>query len=773
MCRSTHGAHGAYDECSLALLSSLISFAIGSLCIALVALYHQDEAVLIVITCSTILHGFASFPLSLFFRNTHIKRFFVKSFCIFFQLITLGAAVENFNQTTKHTIATDTPLHNNLLIGINSLLLCSFFINGFNAGYKGLTSSHSANKAANEFHEEEAFPSKVHDKLERHIPLKNSAQTLTPDMDVLRNLHHVPSWNSGQPPADQSAEETSLPSVIQHRLESMNIPRAPTTNLAKSGKIPQLKSIMTSPKLKKPFVFKFSSPKGLGIMSLNHRKCKSPPSIQESRNRSVSSRYMARLSTIPDLSRSMLNFSSSSQDCNSPHKVDKSTDSVIESAQLRIQSRRTSSIPAIELERSAVERINSALLPPCLKITERFNKSPTPSLLNVPLRNLAPTTPEDSAEDSIERNDLEDIPQIPDTVDESMSNFFAEQNKTTADVPENVTPEIWEKGKEKFMKRAAILQESGGLLPAFQFDNEKAAPIAEIPALHAKTNFSFPLKNSQGLQTKFEDNNYDTISALEEYFRDIVQHEDQESDNMQNGFEHHNKSSSFNTKRFSRELNRTNVKHSPTKSIISMISGRESLGHQKSQTAQVNPNVIHGIGNDSPTKSSPSRSQRLRRMGKKLSLSNISDTMINIGATADSNDFAIPFSEGHPRGKSFDFSYIHNLQSHSPTKSASGLSSNHGSIRKDRRHSVATERGLATIGSPFCQPNTTTAINECKTPPVRSTSGKSNQSSAESATNYPDIVMSEYDRERWNTMLSLKMIDSRGQLKNEQTATAG
>ncbi|AQZ12952.1 IRC8 (YJL051W) [Zygosaccharomyces parabailii] len=769
MCRSSHGAHGTFDEVSLGLLSSLILFAIGSLCIALVALYHQDEAVLIVIACSTILHGLTSFPLSLFFSNTHTQAFFFKFLCIFFQLITLGAAVEYFNHTTKHTIVTETHLHGNLLISIDSLLLCSFFINGFNVGYKSLICSHSEGKVAKDFDEREQFTPKLHDKVEKHIPLKNSAQTLTPDMDVLRNLHQVPTWNGGQATPEQSAEEKSLPSVIQHRLESMNVHKATTKNLGKvsrTSRIPQLKSVMTSPKLRRPFVFKFSSPKGLGIKSSSKTKRSEGTQLpQDSSNRGASNRYMSRLSTIPDLSRSMLNFSSSSQGCNSPRRGDKSTDSVLESAQWRIRSRRTSSIPAIELERSAVERINSALLPPCLKVTESFQQSPNPSLLNVPMRNLAPATPEDSVQDSIERNDLEDIPQIPQTLDESLNNFFAEHNKPTMDIPQNVTMEDWEKGKDMFLKRAASLQKGAGLLPAFQFDNEQVNASAVKPELHSKTNFSFPLQKPQEPQPKFEDNNYDTISALEEYFRDIGQHAEEESENMQNGFQHHNNSSSFNTKRLSRELKRTSTKHSPTKSIISMISGRESLGHHRSQTVLANANTTDGIVNNSPSKSSPSRSQRLKRMGKKLSLSNISDTMISMGANMDGSN-ELPFHNGHPRGKSFDFSYIHTLQSsHSPTKSASGLSSNHGSVRKDRRHSVATERGLATITSPFGQPKNNAAISECKTPPIRSMSGKVSEFSTESVTDYPDIVMSEYDRERWNTMLSLKMIDSRGQLK--------
>lgn len=722
--------------------------------------------------------------------------------------MTLGASIEYFNHTIKYTIPTDTHLHKNLLISLDSLLLCSFLVNGFTLGFTRESIYSSQENKDLESHEPKAFMDNIHEKIEKYVPVKNSAQTLIPETDALQNLQRIPSWNVGQDSAAPLGETASMSSVIQHRAESMNLPKVATLDGHTTGKLPNLKSVMTSSKLKRPFIFKFNSSRTFakknGIRLRKRRN--STLWGRQDKSRSVSSRHMGRLSTIPDLSRSVLNCSVTSQNANSGNKFDKSADSIIDPSQFKGCSRRGSSLPAIELERNAIERINSALLPPCLKISDPpLASSPLP-MAGLGLGGLSPVKSDFSADNSIERNGLEDIPQVPQLPDETASNFFTEQDVPNIDIPQTVTLEAWEKNKDSFLKRATDISKQNnsgndnnantGLLPALRFESEKRAPVPEIPDLQAKHDFCFPVQKPSELQTKFEDSNCDTISALEQYFRDIGEEEKLEGVNIEDGFQNHNKSPSFYAQRFSKDLHRNSVKHSPTKSIVSMISGKESLGgFQRSQTMLVNNSNSDG----SPTKSSPSRSQRLKRMGKKLSLSNISDTMINMTGNPDSgNELKSPFKDGRVRGKSVDFSYIYNLQSsHSPTKSTSGLSSNHGSIYNNRRHSVATERSSGKGISNFqlananvncntnfnvngsnvnanintnVNPNTNTketeAIVECRTPPPnRIPSTESSDVSAVSTTNYPDIVMSEYDRERWNTLLSLRLINSKGQFK--------
>lgn len=327
MCRS---AHRAVYQILLDLLSSLIAFSIGSLCIALIALYHQEKAVLIVIACSTILYGLSSFPLTIFLRNTHSQLYFFKILRLLFQLMTLGASIEYFNHTIKYTIPTDTHLHKNLLISLDSLLLCSFLVNGFTLGFTRESIYSSQENKDLESHEPKAFMDNIHEKIEKYVPVKNSAQTLIPETDALQNLQRIPSWNVGQDSAAPLGETASMSSVIQHRAESMNLPKVATLDGHTTGKLPNLKSVMTSSKLKRPFIFKFNSSRTFakknGIRLRKRRN--STLWGRQDKSRSVSSRHMGRLSTIPDLSRSVLNCSVTSQNANSGNKFDKSADSI-------------------------------------------------------------------------------------------------------------------------------------------------------------------------------------------------------------------------------------------------------------------------------------------------------------------------------------------------------------------------------------------------------------------------------------------------------------
>lgn len=780
MCRR---GHGTVFQISLAVLSSLISFCIGSLCIALVALYHQENAVLIVIACSSILYGFSSFPLTVFLRFAYSKLYFLlKMTCILLQLITLGASIEYFNHTTKYTIITDTPLHKRLLVTLDSLLICSFLVNGLILGYtRGVLDEPLKKNNVEEdleSNEPKPFMDNIQEKIEQFVPVKNSAQTLIPETDVLQNLQQIPSI--------PVMETGSMRSVIQHRVESMNIPRPIIPEDNTTGKIPRLKALMTNPKLKKPFAFKFTSPKAFTKNNGVNIGKRGNPMIwnrQKRNKRTSSSRHTGRLPTIPDLSRSILSCSMASQGLNSGHKFEKSADSIIDTFNFKDGNRHDSSIPAMELEKNAIERMNGALLPPCLQVSDPPITSPEIPTLNFGPEALSPVKSANSADNSIERNGLEDIPQVPQLPDETASGFFAEQdNIPHVDIPQTVTLENWEMNKEIFLQRAANMSKSKvnvkndvNLLPALQFDTHKKVIVPELPEtpdIHTKQNFCFPSQKPPEIQKSVEDNDPDTISELEQYFRVVGEEENSEAVDIEDGFQHHEQ-------RFFKDIRQNNVKHSPTKSIASMISGKESLGGvQRSQTLLTSNNNNSTDG--SPTRFSPSRSQRLKRMGKKLSLSNISDTMINGTGNPDNvGEFKSPFKDER---KSVDFSYIYNLQSsHSPTKSISGLSSNHGSIYNNRRHSVATERSL---GNTHSNVNTNTSVSfsptidtqdnskltepivECRTPPPnRIPSAESSEASAISTINYPDIVMSEHDRERWNTLLSLHLINSKGQFK--------
>ena len=45
-------------------------------------------------------------------------------------------------------------------------------------------------------------------------------------------------------------------------------------------------------------------------------------------------------------------------------------------------------------------------------------------------------------------------------------------------------------------------------------------------------------------------------------------------------------------------------------------------------------------------------------------------------------------------------------------------------------------------------------------------SGSTPERSKDSDNTYPDIVMGQYDKEKWNTMLNVNIIDANGNLKS-------
>lgn len=798
------GSHDNLTQLSLTLGSSLISFATASVCVALVALYHKNEAVLIVMTCSTILYGSSCFPLYLLSikRSTsYVKLKLLKLISVFVQLITLGAAVEYFNHGRKHQMAVETPIHDNLLIALDSLLLFMLFINGMTIGYTKIR-MHSTSYSTDQILKQNCNYS------EKFIPLKHSSQTLTPDMDTLHKVQpqgNIKHWNIGQVPTSTSSDEISFPSVVKHRLESLSTKDAsPTHSISrKASSISlKLKSVSSSPKMKKSFMCRLKSSKRL--------KSKAPHNSKEekvfknkNKNTNIGGCYVTRLSTIPDLSRSVLNFlASSSQDNNSTSTVqgrrDKTTSMMLDTSQFKFQESNipgesVPATPALELERDAIERINSALLPPCLRIMER-SQPPQTTPEGQSSAHMSPLIPKlehgfnISAADCpnvLESNDLGDIPRIPGMDDENVSNFSIDY-AVHEEFPEAVTMQMWETNKNSMLKRAETLRENS-LLPAFQLD------IGKNDSPGTRKGFNFPSKmvsDIQEDQAENSNNGYDTISALEEYFKDIGGNEEGKGQLLQDGLKQEQSSSSI-TERFSKELIRTSTRHSPTKSIISIISAAGSASQQRSQRGSFlgnnNDTKIYSQTNhflpsstnmliNSTAKSSPTRSHRLKRIGKKLSLSNISDTMLSHSLNSEtSGELFGANKQEHARGKSIDFSYVHTLQStHSPTKSTSGISTN-GSIYEDRRHSLATDKALRTASSLFYLQNGNTTVgydtNLAINPTLNEelsenrnsgdlTSSSPSQASKESGTAYPDIVMSEYDRERWNTILSLKMVDS-------------
>lgn len=765
------------DLLSIKYLGSMVSLAAGSLCVTLVVMYRQDKATLIVMACSNLLYGLGFFALCLLYVNRRDKTYILsvsQLACICIELITLGAAVCHFNNGRKNSIAPNTHLHQNLVTALDSLLLFTLFINGM-----AIASLKAAKTADESSLSQQDCDSALQDA--KFIPLKNSSQTLTPSMEIFQNIQSQcgsKGWHLNNAPTTHSSDDISFPSVVKHKLDCLSSREAsPVSSISRkaSGIKSRLRSSSgsSSPRRSRSLLSRLRSSKLKTTMENRKRNFTG----SEATNKNINGRYVTRLSTIPDLSRSVLNVILSSSD--GPSRQDKTADLS------RDQNMRHSSIlpdPALELERDAIERINSALLPPCLKIME----TPPPSEKSTVTKpefaeaSRAVTYNEfqdnvHSSPDMLEINDLGEIPQIPAANHGSMSGSSADF-ELPADFPQLLTMDMWRENKDQILARAGKIQ-NRTLLPAFDLGSPDLTDQNVQNVQVQGPAFSFPSKSCPvDLNTKAtaDQKDFDTISALEEYFRDLNEHEEEEMQIIEEGLKH-DLSTSAVAGNVSKEIIRTSTRHSPTKSMISIIS---AASQQRSQTMR--NSYLNATGDARPStgilsasvKTSPTRSQRLKRIGKKLSLSNISDTMINHSITSDTTGEL--FGSGkhdHMRGKSIDFSYVHNLQSnHSPTKSTSGQSMC-GSSFKDRRHSMAADHGLRTASGLFSlqngtstanfgpDPTTNTTWNEQLSEAQDSSHSASSEPSSSSTTDYPDIVMSEYDRERWNTILRLNLND--------------
>ncbi|QLG72129.1 hypothetical protein HG535_0C04830 [Zygotorulaspora mrakii] len=780
-------------------LSSLVSIATASICISLIALYHQSEAALIVMTCSNILYGLGSFAFTTYSKNVVLRPLhgkLMKMVCIFMQFITIGAAVEYLDDTRKHPPLSRTELHNALLIAIDCLLLISLLTNGVVIGF--------LNKSANahDFNNDKTIES-YYQSSEKFVPLKNSTQTLTPSLDLFQTNQD----NSSNPcefsdtPIIATSDEVSFPSVLKHKMTNRHLAAA-RDGLSTNGESnPSI--VSKSSRRKNSLLFRLRSSKYLKTKRQKSEKTKT--SIIDTKKGNIDDRYVSRLSTIPDLSRSILNLiNSSSADVQSNNPAssrrDKTASQFTETSKsvsqaLDCQELHNPSSPSLELERNAIQRINSALLPPCLSVVERPLTMESDAFQNHAMAKFSSSSERaDNTErilqmspNILEKNDLGDIPAISFSKDDGFDSYSPGFNNNM-DLPEVVTLGMWEKNKSSIIERAEGLRENI-LLPAFQFTVDEPRKVV-LNGIESKPDFSYPSKQKKSSfaddSLDDENSNCDTMSAVEDYFNDISTNGmEDESKLMQEGFKH-NKSSSFIMERASKELIRTSTRHSPTKSIISIISGNSISAPQRAQTVQSGyvtgsnekrslSQANHFFSNsgshifNSPSKSSPTRSHRLKKIGKKLSMSNISDSMINhYGSLENTNEQFSTQRQLHKRGTSIDFSYVLTLQSnHSPTKSVSG------SILKDRRHSLVTENGFRTASGLFNLQNgnlrtgydpddvhdTTLSRNSPERHVSSSTSSeKTTRSSAASGTSYPELVMSEYDRERWNTLVSLDKI---------------
>lgn len=227
---------------------------------------------------------------------------------------------------------------------------------------------------------------------------------------------------------------------------------------------------------------------------------------------------------------------------------------------------------------------------------------------------------------------------------------------------------------------------------------------------------------------EISDSQHDTISKLNQYLNEQINKTSQDISSIQNDsvlFEpnedspvklysledglNQNLSSSFLNDKITLSTSRSNTRHSPTKSVLSSVSnGTLTAYHNRQNTYSNSSNNISisastilnypSFSGKSPnmtiTSPSPARTKSNKRNNMKLSLSNISDTILPIsispqhsGSILEANsgnttyksilpdNFLLSSIEPPPKKESIDFSYVHSLQnhSHSPTRSTNSL----------------------------------------------------------------------------------------------------
>lgn len=783
----------------ITITSVLISLLTGSLCTALTALYHQNKADLIIITCSSFLYALAT--LFTILNSTFRSLWTIRALNIVAQLLIIACTINFFNNTVKfHNPITDN-IHKHLIVAFESSLILNLFINGSYIGYSNSLVDNDQIKNVDE--ESENFIEE-----DKYIPLKNSSQTLTPDMENLMyetgKINNI-DWFLQEFPRDKSNDATSTASVIKHQLG----PVVPSTSEVNSFSKSQdnIKSRLRSlSQTSKKYNLKFMFRNGKKPTTGNDNTVKMETPQQKDIN--LNTKYVTRLSTISDLPKSFLNMimnpSNSELNHITPQTQDRPDSMILDTPNQRatdvLQEEDVFPFsPALQSEKNAIVRINNALLPPCLHSSENIS---IPANLTNQMKSNSPLVVDIETNSNgtlgSDTSILEDrnLKNIPETQRINFNNTISNELLSHIEVPPNVTLDMWEKNKTALLERAAELQ-NNVLLPAFHLDmnHEISQPfdlVPPTPELQSKSSFSFPPDKQLNLKPHvlspiLTDDQHDAISALDEYLNDASLFEENEIQLLEESLAYEEISPS-NAKPSSNDGFSNQARHSPTKSLISIMSGGgasvtkkkslsglssfkiQSSSHHRSNSQL---NFKFPIGPSANNSSSPTKSHRLRRIGKKLSLSNISDQF-----TPFLSEIGTHSSSNHNRGKSVDFSYLHSLQCHSPSKSVSGISIT-STIPQEKRHSITGDYVSRRASGMFYKQhhNVTFTYNpeEIIEPPTasltnddsgtRQISQPTSCQTMESENVYPEVVTSQYDREKWNTMINLNIIDSTGKIK--------
>lgn len=776
----------------------------GGLSIALVCTKTEKNAQylhhtsLIIFSCASIISGLIQFPLTLWVKLPLLRLLFSLP-----QILMLGTSISYINYLVKYLPNTLTmnSTHRQTITAHISFLLLAMFTSGFSTCMDIFTKEKGRVQNDLEKFSNMDCTSECDIKVDsdKTVLFKASAATLTPDQDPEQLAQPQQNWMNESPTTYSGSENASTSSVVKYMMSGES---HSNSGSSMNARLRSASCTAVSPVSKRRVLSRFRSKKNLKRkFSLKdkitgHRAGIDQPEKQQrqridrkswSKQPDIDARFVTRLSTIPDTSKSLLNLINTSQ------KVDSTSKSVTSLPPLEWLSQNEDyDVSAIRLEKDAIGRINSALLPPCLRMSNGdSDNGSNQNEFPVPFFNEDP--PEvveiNNQEDGLLAHDLQNIPQIPTwgVVEHEMP----DENKNQPNNLRNISLQEWELNGTSLMKKERELTNiASQLLPPIQYVSEDSL------GLESKENFSFPpSKQKLDIGKLVNEEDGDTVSVLDELFKkesgcpiDRVQ----DTNAMEQVLRQDNPSVFFD--RMSKDLSISTRQHSPTKSVTSVATGSATgslrspskLGSFFGTSSAVGTNHHHTrsnsqftlltssmnlVGANNSVHSSPSKGSRLKkRLSKKLSLSNISFKLDDEEDFNNNNNNNNLFHT-HNRGQSIDFSYVHTLQSkHSPSKSVSTIGGRRNSILN------ASEKGLRSVSALLLLQsegansmfqdvtNAPVTVEENGNAEADGISRASSPLSKGSNTKYPDAVFSEYDREKWTTLMSLNRVQTQSNI---------
>lgn len=631
------------------IVCSMLNLATGGISIAILNAqdYWKDMPSVVIIACSSMLCGLLQLG------EVLLKSSLIWALNLLVCLttaITFSAAVSHCYQLL-HTIGrSDRNIPIPLMTAQLGVLLATMLMNGMQLNssiinlYNQQRHGTESLKPLNEDLEKGSIPLEQDD--EKYVALKASAQTLTPELEAVLEKN----WMNEYP--HSGSDTTSTPSVIKHKLAyQMN------GELSNKSSISKLRNTSfpndTSPIARSQHVFeKLQRKFSIKSPTNKDKHLKTGSSALEPRNSfqpEINAKYVTRLSTIPDMSKSYLNILKQTNEVNSATSVClKDSDDIDRSL--------------LKMEKDALDLYDSVLLPSILHNSKMIEKSASQSASslinedNIKKKDYVKNDEDDDDDDELEKILEEDLQIRPLQVPHIFKGSVSQPNLRTDMKSNTITLNNWNENKSSLLEK--------------EKQNQKQSDHMYLP-YDFDTNFSFPSKkNSSHLAFVGSDAEEEIMTFVDEA---IKPHDNQL---MEEGLKQD--SPSVNPLLYSQSI------HSPTKSVSSVATATKtpvkfnSGAFSTEDTRDDSQISLYLNSNNSrqvfSAQSSPTRlSKRLSQRFSRVNLRYDDESHNNMHSHSKSLTLSGFHYRHHSETNSYtqiDLSYIHSLQQkHSPQRS--------------------------------------------------------------------------------------------------------